>query len=295
MASSLIAFYLLAYAFSWSIGVPLALQAQGVTRKAWPYWLHYLTAFGPVLAAFVVTRAGRQPTPPPAARRRDRLLWLSIGAFSPLALFLAGRALGAVAGQTTPAWSALGRVNFLPELGVGAWPLWLATNGLGEETGWRGFALRRLQASHSPFTSTLLVTIAWAGWHAPMFFYVPSFMAISPAVIPGFFLGMLSGAIVLTWLYNESGGSVLAVALWHASFNFVTASPNAAGLSAATTSTLVMAWALVILFLRRNAMLVLQPPAHAAVAEVHGVAEHERAAADNAVDARPAARANSLV
>ena len=48
--------------------------------------------------------------------------------------------------------------------------------------------------------------------------------------------------------YNSSSGSVLTVALWHASFNFVTASPNAGGLVAAVTSTLVMVWAIAVVW-----------------------------------------------
>jgi hypothetical protein len=48
--------------------------------------------------------------------------------------------------------------------------------------------------------------------------------------------------------YNSSSGSVLTVVLWHASFNFVTASPNAGGLVAAVTSTLVMVWAIAVVW-----------------------------------------------
>ena len=80
------------------------------------------------------------------------------------------------------------------------------------------------------------------------FFYVPSYTAIGLQILPGFFLGVLAGAIVLTWLYNSSGGSVMAAVLWHTSFNFVTASPNAAGLVAAVTSTLVMVWAVAVVW-----------------------------------------------
>jgi hypothetical protein len=77
---------------------------------------------------------------------------------------------------------------------------------------------------------------------------VPGYTAIGLRILPGFFLGVLAGAIALTWLYNSSGGSVLAAILWHASFNFVTASPNAGGFVAAVTSTLVMAWAVFVMW-----------------------------------------------
>ena len=133
-------------------------------------------------------------------------------------------------------------------MGLAAWGFWFLTSGVGEELGWRGFALPRLQRTHSAITSTLLLAFCWAGWHLPAFFYVPSYMALGVRILPGFFLGLLAGAIVLTWLYNSSGGSVLAVVLWHASFNFVTASPDAGGLAPAVTSTLVTVWAVVVVW-----------------------------------------------
>ena len=109
-----------------------------------------------------------------------------------------------------------------------------------------------LQRTHSALTSSALLAIGWAGWPLPAFFYVPSYAAIGWRIVPGFFLGILAGSIVLTWLYNRSGGSVMAVVLWHAAFNFVTASPNASGVAAAVTSTLVMAWAVVLVWRDRG-------------------------------------------
>jgi CAAX protease family protein len=53
---------------------------------------------------------------------------------------------------------------------------------------------------------------------------------------------------VLTWLYNVVGGRLLPVMLWHASFNFVTGSPNAAGLTAAIVSSLVIVWAAILVW-----------------------------------------------
>jgi len=69
-------------------------------------------------------------------------------------MFAVAQLAARAAGQSAPSWRDLGRVNFLPELGFTAWWLWLATNGLGEETGWRGFALPRLQQHHSPIISS---------------------------------------------------------------------------------------------------------------------------------------------
>jgi membrane protease YdiL (CAAX protease family) len=248
----LTSYFLVAYAVSWSIAVPLALQAQGILPARVPWSLHYLTAFGPAAAALVIARLLREPTATAEHTRptsvADRLFWWAVGIGSPLLLFVVAQVAARLAGQTGPTWMSLGQANFLPDLGVMAWGLWFLTSGLGEEVGWRGFALPRLQRTHSAMTSSLLLAIGWAGWHLPAFFYVPSYTAIGLRILPGFFLGVLAGAIVLTWLYNSSGGSVLAAILWHASFNFVTASPNAGGFVAAVTSTLVMAWAVFVMW-----------------------------------------------
>ena len=264
-------YFVLSYAMSWIIAVPLALQAQGITHTHLPFTLHYLTAFGPALAALATASLLHEPL---GGIERDttrsllhRSLWWVIGFGSPLAMFAAAQLAARAAAQNAPSWHDLGRVNFLPELGFIAWWLWFATSGFGEEVGWRGFLLPRLQQRHSPLASTVLLTVGWAGWHVPAFFYLPSYAAIGLRILPGFFFGLFAGAVVLTWLYNRSGGSVLAAVLWHASFNFVTASPAAAGFTAAVTSMLVVVWAVAILVsggLRSRRPLIrehdVQPP-----------------------------------
>ena len=245
-------FFFVVYAVSWSIAVPLALQAQGVLPERLPWSLHYLTAFGPAVAAFLIARLLREP--PGGAERAQSpsvarsSLWWTVGFGSPLLLFLIAQGAARIVGQTGPTWTSLGDVNFLPHLGLMAWALWFLTSGCGEELGWRGFALPRLQRTHSAMASSVLLAIGWAGWHLPAFFYIPSYTAMGLRILPGFFFGLLAGAIVLTWLYNSSGGSVLAAVLWHASFNFVTSSPNAGGFVAAATSTLVMVWAIAVVW-----------------------------------------------
>ena len=246
------AFFVVAYAMSWTIAVPLALQAQGVLASDLPWWLHYLTAFGPAIAALVVATAGGERLPVLAQRRPRRLAshatWWIVGVTSPVLLLALAVLTNALINLTTPSWPNLGVVNYLPDLGWAAWPLWFLTSGCGEEIGWRGFLLPRLQHRRSALSATALLSIGWAGWHLPAFFYLPSYAAIGLRVVPGFFVGLFAGAIVLTWLFNSSGRSVLAVILWHASFNWVTASPNASGFVTAFVSVSVIVWAVVILW-----------------------------------------------
>jgi membrane protease YdiL (CAAX protease family) len=246
-------FYVLSYVCSWSIAVPLALQARGLTSTHLPLSLHYLMACGPAMAAMVVTRACRTnealPHVPSIPEDRARtILWCVVGFASPLMLFEVTRIAARLAGHDPLSWSSLGAVSFLPDLGLSAWAMWFVTNGIGEELGWRGFALPRLQRTHSALASSALLTLAWAGWHLPAFFYVPGYAAMGFAIVPGFFIGLSAGAVVLTWLFNNSGASVLPAMLWHASFNFVTASPNASGPVAAVISAAVMVWAAAILW-----------------------------------------------
>ena len=64
------------------------------------------------------------------------------------------------------------------------------TFGLGEETGWRGFALPRLQRGHSALSATLILWALWALWHLPLFFY-----SYDLSVVPGLTIGLLAGAV----------------------------------------------------------------------------------------------------
>ena len=75
--------------------------------------------------------------------------------------------------------------------------------------GRRGYALPRLQSRLGPMRATLGLAALWAGWHAPLFFILASYGDFNPLILPG--------AFVLTSLYNNTGGSILAVAVWHAS------------------------------------------------------------------------------
>jgi uncharacterized protein len=152
---------------------------------------------------------------------RWRVGWRWYGAVAvPLVFFIVAIIANALAGNGWPHPADLARYSGLPDVGLLAvYVLALLVNGFGEETGWRGFALPHLQRRHRPLYASLWLAIGWAGWHLPLFFIVASFRGFSPATLPGFLIGLACGAILLTYMYNGTGGSVLLVALWHTTYN----------------------------------------------------------------------------
>jgi membrane protease YdiL (CAAX protease family) len=256
----LVAYFVLAYTLTWPMQAPLVARAQGWTTLPIPYWLHYPAQFGPCLAALVMTaivggRAGLHDLIARATRWRIGIGW-GIAAGAPLFLFAVAVLVARLVDGSWADLRLLGAINFLPYLGLWTLPLWFLTNGVGEEVGWRGYALPRLQQGHSALVATLILWMGWAGWHLPDFFYVPTYMNMSLTLIPGFVLGLLAGAILLTWLYNSTGGSLLAVMVWHGTFNYVTASQAGQGTVAMVVSILVMVWAVAMLILAGPARLV---------------------------------------
>jgi membrane protease YdiL (CAAX protease family) len=81
---------------------------------------------------------------------------------------------------------------------------------LGEEPGWRGFALPRLQATWSPLWSATVLGVVVAVWHLPLIFSTEG-NPIGWAGLPSTFVI----TIVYCWLFNRSRGSVLLVMLFH--------------------------------------------------------------------------------
>ncbi len=247
ISRSLLCYCVLAYAISWGVFIPLALQKHGVADFGIPFPVYYLAPFGPFLAAVIAAGAVERRSALKDLFRRF-LLWRMparwwLIAFSPLIALLLLLPLARIFAGVRIDPASFGQVEFLPDLGLLALPLWLFTYGVGEETGWRGFLLPRLQRNRSALLATLILFLCWAGWHIPAFWLV-----YDPAIAPGFLVGLLAGAIFFTWLFNGSGGSLLIVTVWHGAFNFATAAKaSKAGFVSAVLSTLVMIWAVVVL------------------------------------------------
>src|SRR6266508_6178572 len=215
----LTAFFLLAYALSWPYMIVDALGSHGLLPFRLPMLLWIPGGYGPTFAALIVTGTLDGKTGMRALLGR-LLLWRVVWPWYAVALFGA-----VIMSFITMLLYALftGTPLALPvvsgQLMLMA-PLLFLVGGLvnGEEIGWRGFALPRLLAKHSALTAILILGVLWALFHLPLFFTRgDSFASTSPLSLLVRFIG---GAILFTWLYNNTRGSLLLAYLMHAASNF---------------------------------------------------------------------------
>ena len=184
--------------------------------------LSTLGQFGPLLAALIVTSVtlgnlGVRKIFRSMFNWRVKARWWAAAVLLLAGLFAVATALGMLTGGTAPDPDGA-----LFIIGVG---LLILIGSFGEEPGWRGFALPKLQEGRSAWKATLIVALFWWLWHIP-FFFTLSF-AIETAQQFGFIIAfglqffiVLALSILCTWVYNGSGGSVLMPVLMHASWNF---------------------------------------------------------------------------
>jgi uncharacterized protein len=203
----LIAFSVLAYAFSWW---PWPLYALGLAPG-------YILGFGPFAAALVVlalTGGKRSILGLLKAMVRWRVgpAWYAAALLIPVGIALGATALNVLLGAPAPtsaelgAWPGLVTTYFLllliPGIG-GAW----------EEPGWRGYALPKLQSDRSALSASLILGVVWAFWHLPLMVYgtVPWSDIAYVTVV----------SVVYAWLFNNTGGSVLLAMLFHTINNVI--------------------------------------------------------------------------
>jgi membrane protease YdiL (CAAX protease family) len=256
----LIRYFIAAYAFSWLVFVPLALEHQGLLRLV-PAGLdrrtvieaiHALGGLGPLLAALLVLRSTGTACQRAWYRRSwspgrmTAASWL-LG-FSPLGLFAFALLVNTLVNGGTDL-PALFRSQGVHSVGTFAfWTLPVFTYGIGEEAGWRGFALPLLQRERSPLKATLILGLLWALWHLPLFGYRFD-LGVGGSI--GFLIGVLCGAVLLTFVYNTARGAVLAVCCWHFTWNLVsTIDKN--GFLSAFMSTVIMVVALFLVWKYRS-------------------------------------------
>jgi membrane protease YdiL (CAAX protease family) len=220
----LVSYFVLAYAGSWIVSIPAILAYWGYLPGAWTAAFYLGPFAGPFVAAFVMT--GISEGRPGVHRFLRRFLIWRVGwpwyAFILLgipALMLAGLL---VLPGVAPSFQGL-TPQFVLNYPLSFLVIFLLGGPLGEEPGWRGFALPRLQPRFGPMGGTLLLGILWAGWHLPAF--------LTPAQhggpgtdwaafftnFPIFVASTTAMTVVFTWVFNHTRASIFIAILLHAS------------------------------------------------------------------------------
>lgn len=93
-----------------------------------------------------------------------------------------------------------------------------------EETGWRGYALDRLQFTHSALVASLILGVVWSLWHLPMFFvegwYHHENIGFLTLEFWMFHIGIVWLSVAFTWVYNNTRRSIIGAIILHAAINF---------------------------------------------------------------------------
>ena len=223
---SLWLFFLLAYAFSWLFWIPQALAANGMALPVWvSEFLASLfnpAAFGPLVAALVLAflDEGWKGAIGLLKRGLDfrfKKVWLLPILLLPPLIFTGAILLSVFTGATPLDSSVLSN----PIVAIVALVIILLTAGpLQEEFGWRGYALPRLQTRFNALVSSLILGVLWWLWHLPLVFIPNRFMVSSPLLFGALMVEMVLVSILFTWIYNNTGGSILAAMLFHTIMNW---------------------------------------------------------------------------
>jgi uncharacterized protein len=239
-------FLIMAFVFGWGGMLPLLLSENGpVTvlpiELPWMPFAAILSIFGLALPAFLVTAAtdgkeGARELLSRIFRWRVGVHWYLLALFGLLLATLLGAipffGLGPIE-ELAQKWELL----FTLYLWGGMWGILVpfVLINLWEETGWTGFMQHTLQERHGPLLASVIVAPFFALIHLPAYF-VSGWLGGKDASLGDFPSVLLQVGItavfaiflrvVIMWLYNGSGRSVLIVALFHSAFNATSGSEN---------------------------------------------------------------------
>jgi membrane protease YdiL (CAAX protease family) len=204
----LVFFFALAFPLSWYPWIIALLK--GTTSGPNP--------LGPLVAALIVTaitegRTGIKDFLKRLVQWRVSVRWYAVVFLLPVFCCLVAAGIALATGAQLQ--SATKDSNALSDL-LPKFVFILLFIGLGEEPGWRGYALEKLQKLYLPLKSSLILAPIWALWHLPLMgteFPTP--------IIPAFLLSVVGATIALTLVYNGAQRSILLPMLLHATVNTI--------------------------------------------------------------------------
>ena len=210
-------FFVLVFAATW-----VCWAAWARLLGPWRWAVFYVGVFAPALVALLMTGldaggAGVRALLRPLVRWDVGTRWyiFALGFMAAVKLIAAS-----MVRLTTGTWPAFGSTPFIVLL-AGAVFSTAVGGQVGEELGWRGYALPRLADRLGPRLAAVVIGAIWATWHLPLF-YLPG-GDLAGQSFPVFVLLVIAISIAITWVYVNTGGSLLLTMLFHAAVNNTTA------------------------------------------------------------------------
>lgn len=185
--------------------------------------------------------------------------YLAIAFLSPFVIILFTSLINSLFNSTATDFTGIGMSDEFPQFSfIGFFLYNLISFGYGEEVGWRGYALPLLQKKVNPFWASVILALGWAAWHIPLFFYRPGYLGMEIGDIFGWLMSLLTGSILLTWLFNKSERSLLVCAVFHATIDiaFTSNIPDKGIINIA--GIVITVWGIATLILFRKYFFVKQ-------------------------------------
>ena len=209
----LIAFFVLVFGIEWLLFLILLLLPSLVpplVALLIGSWLP--NGIGLLVTGVAGGRAGLRELFGRVVLWRINVKWYAIASFVPAAVAFLAIGLWALLGNAVPDFASADMLLPLILLAV-------FTGATGEELGWRGTALPRLQARWNVLTSSLVLGVLWALYHLPSFFL--SGMPLENAPLITFMVGTVGINVFISWIFNHTGGSLLMMFLFHFALNLM--------------------------------------------------------------------------
>jgi membrane protease YdiL (CAAX protease family) len=221
-ARPLLSYFVMVFAITWGIAA-LSLFGHGLLPKAITHGpamanpLFYLAVYAPAFSSLLLTAifdgvAGLRKLAARFIPWRVGFQWyLLILVGYPVALLIAGRIAGLFGASQghLPNWGQF-YYALIPALAADPGPL-------GEELGWRGFALPRMLERWKPLPATLILGLIWGVWHLPAFFIAG--LPQSHLLFLALLLGTISISVIDTWIFLRTNGNLLPMILVHLVIN----------------------------------------------------------------------------
>jgi uncharacterized protein len=223
----LVLFFVLAYAISWAVWFTgAALGRSGSLENFWVFL--FVGSFGPALAG--VTLSGLRGGMPEVRHFLLRIVqarvrwpvyvatWFVLPAIICLGLFVLGFNF-----KTGAILNVASLIIAMPINGF--LTAFFSPGPLGEEPGWRGFALPQM-TQWSTWQTDALLGVLWAFWHVPVAILIPAWREVFPGMgieLPAWLIlypiSVIALTVMLSRLWNWSGGSVFVCILFHGVIN----------------------------------------------------------------------------